>query len=79
MHVAHHLFKREQHRRHGRVEGRGDGRRSSHRQQSLYLFRTQTQVTAKQGGYAGPDLHRWAFAPEGNTTGESSCRAPELA
>ncbi len=40
VHVAHHFFESEEHRRHGSVEGRRERRRAPHRNQFANFART---------------------------------------
>jgi hypothetical protein len=47
MHIAHHFFKREQHRRDGRVEGRGQSRRSACGHQRLDAAGSQPEPAAE--------------------------------
>ena len=62
--IAHHLLEREKDRRHGRVEGRRQGRGSSDGHQRPDPLRSQSQPPAKDRCQTRSNLDRRAFAAQ---------------
>ena len=78
MHIAQDFFEREQHGGDGSVEGGGQRRCTSHRDQRFDALFAETEAPPEYGSDSGADLDRRTLAAECNAAGERGRAAEEL-